>query len=138
NLPPVDGDFGIAGFLEGNPNKPVAVAFIPNAQNPDLINSSRRRMSRSEIRTRSGNKLWLDDWEQQQGIELSTEHSGRSQLNLGFIPDRDLNERGTGAELRTGAHLVNRGGAGVMVTAYNQPGGGGKVLAMDETNALFK
>ncbi|MEX3979947.1 type VI secretion system Vgr family protein [Paraburkholderia sp. EG287A] len=138
NLPPVDGDFGIAGFFEGNPNKPVAVAFIPNAQNPDLINSSRRRMSRSEIRTRSGNKLWFDDWEQQQGIELSTEHSGRSQLHLGFIPDRDLNERGTGAELRTGAHLVNRGGAGVMVTAYNQPGGGGKVLAMDETNALFK
>ncbi|MEX3942671.1 type VI secretion system Vgr family protein [Paraburkholderia sp. BR10937] len=138
NLPPVDGDFGIAGFFEGNPNKPVAVAFIPNAQNPDLINSSRRRMSRSEIRTRSGNKLWFDDWEQQQGIELSTEHSGRSQLNLGFIPDHDLNERGIGAELRTGEHVVNRGGAGVMVTAYNQPGGSGKVLAMDETNALFK
>ncbi|MCG5078709.1 type VI secretion system Vgr family protein, partial [Paraburkholderia tagetis] len=138
NMPPVDGDFGIAGFYEGNPNKPFALAFIPTARNPDLINSSRRRMSRSEIRTRSGNKLWFEDWDNQQGIELSTEHSGRSQLNLGFIPDRDLNERGTGAELRTSGHLVGRGGAGVMVTAHNQAGGSGKVLAMDETDAQLK
>uniref|UniRef100_UPI000486AC3F DUF2345 domain-containing protein n=1 Tax=Paraburkholderia acidipaludis TaxID=660537 RepID=UPI000486AC3F len=42
-----------------------------------------------------------------------------------------------GAELRTAAHLVSRGGAGVMVTAYNQAGGSGKVLAMDETLAQF-
>ncbi|MCG5079119.1 type VI secretion system Vgr family protein, partial [Paraburkholderia tagetis] len=138
NMPPVDGDFGIAGFYEGNPNKPFALAFIPTARNPDLINSSRRRMSRSEIRTRSGNKLWFEDWDNQQGIELSTEHSGRSQLNLGFIPDRELKERGTGAELRTSGHLVSRGGAGVMVTAYNQAGGSGKVLAMDETDAQLK
>ncbi|HKT98830.1 MAG TPA: type VI secretion system Vgr family protein [Paraburkholderia sp.] len=138
NMPPVDGDHGIAGFYEGNPNKPFALCFLPNARNPDLINSSRRRISRSEIRTRAGNKIWFDDWEKQEGIELSTEHSGRSQLNLGFIPDRDLKERGTGAEVRTGEHLVARGGAGVMVTAYNQAGGSGKVLAMDETDAQFK
>lgn len=134
NMPPVDGDHGVAGFYENNPNKPFALAFLPNSVNPDLINSSRRRMSRSEIRTRSGNKLWFDDWHPQEGIELSTEHSGRSQLNLGFIPDGDLKERGSGAELRTSGHLVDRGGAGVMVTAYNQAGGG-KVLAMDETDA---
>ncbi|MBW0445580.1 type VI secretion system Vgr family protein [Paraburkholderia phenoliruptrix] len=135
NMPPVDGDHGVAGFYEGNPNKPFALAFLPNSVNPDLINSSRRRISRSEIRTRSGNKLWFDDWQGQEGIELSTEHSGRSQLNLGFIPDGDLQPRGAGAELRTSGHLVSRGGAGVMVTAHNGPGAGGKVLAMDETDA---
>ncbi|MFC0697855.1 type VI secretion system Vgr family protein [Paraburkholderia humisilvae] len=138
NMPPVDGDHGVAGFYEGNPNKPFALAFLPNSENPDLINSSRRRISRSEIRTRGGNKLWFDDFEDQRGIELSTEEAGRSQLNLGFIPDRELKERGTGAELRTAGHLVDRGGAGVMVTAYNQAGGSGKVLAMDETDAQFK
>lgn len=138
NMPPVDGDFGIAGFYEGNPNKPFALSFLPSDRNPDLINSSRRRISRSEIRTRSGNKLWFDDWKDQEGIELSTEHSGRSQLNLGFIPDGELKERGTGAELRTSGHLVDRGGSGVMVTAYSQAGGGGKVLAMDETDAQLK
>ncbi|WP_025596637.1 type VI secretion system Vgr family protein [Burkholderia sp. WSM2230] len=135
NMPPVDGDHGVAGFYEGNPNKPFALAFLPNSVNPDLINSSRRRISRNEIRTRSGNNLWFDDWQGQEGIELSTEHSGRSQLNLGFIPDGDLKPRGAGAELRTSGHLVDRGGAGVMVTAYNGPGGSGKVLAMDETDA---
>ena len=138
NMPPVHGDLGVAAFYENNPNKPFALVFLPNAVNPDLINSSRRRMSRSEIRTRSGNKLWFEDWGDQEGIELSTEHAGRSQLNLGFIPDGDLKERGTGAELRTSGHLVGRGGAGVMVTAYNQAGGSGKVLAMDETDAQLK
>lgn len=138
NMPPVDGDHGIAGFYEGNPNKPFALAFLPSSVNPDLINSSRRRISRSEIRTRGGNKMWMDDWEGQRGIELSTEEAGRSQLNLGFIPDGELKERGTGAELRTGGHLVDRGGAGVMVTAYNQGSGSGKVLAMDETDSQFK
>ncbi|WP_043204216.1 type VI secretion system Vgr family protein, partial [Paraburkholderia acidipaludis] len=94
SMPPVDGDEALVGFREGNPNKPVILAFMPNDRNPDLINSSRRRLSRSEIRTRSGNKLWMDDWDHQEGIELSTEHSGRSQLNLGFIPDGELKERG--------------------------------------------
>jgi uncharacterized protein (DUF2345 family) len=137
SMPPVDGDTGVAGFYQDNPNRPFALAFLPNARNPDLINSSRRRISRSEIRTRSGNKLWFDDWENAEGIELSTEHSGRSQLNLGFIPDGELKERGAGAELRTAGHVVTRGGAGVMVSAYNQAGGSGKILAMDETQAQF-
>ncbi|AXF23237.1 hypothetical protein CUJ89_22590 [Burkholderia pyrrocinia] len=135
HMPALDGDEALVGFREGNPNKPILVGFMPNSHRPDLINSSRRRMSRNEIRTQSGNKLWMDDWDNQQGIELSTEHSGRSQLNLGFIPDGDLKERGSGAELRTSGHLVGRGGAGAMLTAYNQAGGSGKVLAMDETDA---
>jgi type VI secretion system secreted protein VgrG len=135
HMPALDGDEALVAFREGNPNKPILVGFMPNSQRPDLINSSRRRMSRNEIRTQSGNKLWMDDFDNQQGIELSTEHSGRSQLNLGFIPDGELKERGAGAELRTSGNLVGRGGAGVMLTAYNQAGGSGKVLAMDETNA---
>jgi type VI secretion system secreted protein VgrG len=134
HMPALDGDEALVGFREGNPNKPILVGFVHNSQRPDLINSSRRRMSRNEIRTQS-NKLWMDDFDNQQGIELSTEHSGRSQLNLGFIPDGELKERGAGAELRTSGHLVGRGGAGAMLTAYNQAGGSGKVLAMDETDA---
>ena len=137
HMPALDGDEALVGFREGNPNKPILVGFVHNSQRPDLINSSRRRMSRNEIRTQS-NKLWMDDFDNQQGIELSTEHSGRSQLNLGFIPDGELKERGAGAELRTSGHLVGRGGAGAMLTAYNQAGGSGKVLAMDETDAQLK
>ncbi|WNC91372.1 type VI secretion system Vgr family protein [Paraburkholderia sp. FT54] len=138
HMPALDGDEGLVAFREGNPNKPFLVGFMPNSQRPGLINSSRRRMSRNEIRTQSGNKLWMDDWDDQQGIELSTEHSGRSQLNLGFIPDRDLKQRGAGAELRTDGYAVTRGGSGAMLTAYNQAGGSGKVLAMDETEAQLK
>jgi type VI secretion system secreted protein VgrG len=138
HMPAVDGDEALVGFREGNPNKPILVGFVHNSQRPDLVNSSRRRMSRNEIRTQSGNKLWMDDWDNQEGIELSTEHSGRSQLNLGFIPDRELKERGAGAELRTAGHLVGRGGAGVMLSAYNQAGGNGKVLDTSETQAQLK
>ncbi|NML30085.1 type VI secretion system Vgr family protein [Paraburkholderia antibiotica] len=137
HMPALDGDEALVGFREGNPNKPILVGFVPNSQRPDLINSSRRRMSRNEIRTQSGNKLWMDDWDNQEGIELSTEHSGRSQLNLGFIPDRELKERGAGAELRTSGHAVARGGAGAMLTAYNQTGSSGRMLAMNETDAQF-
>ncbi len=135
HLPAVDGDEALVGFREGNPNKPVILGFMHNSEHPDLINTMRRRFSRNEIRTQSGNKLWMDDWDHQEGIELATEHSGRSQLSLGYIPDGELKERGAGAELRTSGHLVHRGGAGVMVSAYDQPGGSGKVLAMDETHA---
>jgi type VI secretion system secreted protein VgrG len=138
HLPALDGDEALIGFRGGDPNRPIIVGFMPNSTRPDLINATRRRISRNEIRTQSGNKLWMEDWEGQEGIEFSTGHSGRSQLNLGFIPDSDLKERGTGAELRTAAYLVNRGGAGVMTTAYDQPGGSGKVLAMDETLAQFE
>ncbi|KVR01984.1 type VI secretion system Vgr family protein [Burkholderia ubonensis] len=138
HMPALDGDEALIGFREGNPNKPFIVAFIHNSERPDLINSSRRRMSRNEIRTQSGNKFWMDDWDNQEGIELGTEHSGRSQLHLGHMVDRALNQRGAGAELRTSGHAVARGGAGVMVTAYDRPGGAGKQLDMAETIAQLK
>ncbi|WP_423383627.1 DUF2345 domain-containing protein [Burkholderia sp. LMG 32019] len=137
-MPAVDGDEALIGFREGNPNKPFISAFIHNSERPDLINSSRRRMSRNEIQTQSGNKFWMDDWDNQEGIELGTEHSGRSQLHLGHMVDGSLNQRGAGAELRTSGHAVTRGGAGAMVTAYDRPGGAGKQLDMTETIAQLK
>jgi uncharacterized protein involved in type VI secretion and phage assembly len=72
HMPALDGDEALVGFREGNPNKPILMGFVHNSQHPDLINSSRRRMSRNEMRTQSGNKLWMDDWDDQEGIELST------------------------------------------------------------------
>lgn len=135
HLPALEGDEAILAFDGGDPNRPYIAGFHHNSQRPDLINSSRRRMSRNELRTQSGNKFWLDDWQGQEGVELSTEHSGRSQLNLGFIPDGELKQRGTGAELRTSAHLAGRGGAGVLLTAYDQPGGNGQVLDTTQTRA---
>ncbi|MBP0607890.1 MULTISPECIES: type VI secretion system Vgr family protein [Burkholderia] len=138
HMPALDGDEALIGFREGNPNKPFIASFIHNSERPDLINSSRRRMSRNEIRTQSGNTFWMDDWDNQEGIELGTQHSGRSQLHLGHMVDRALNQRGAGAELRTSGHAVARGGAGVMVTAYDRPGGAGKQLDMAETIAQLK
>ena len=138
HMPALDGDEALVGFREGNPNKPILVGFVHNSERPDLINSSRRRMSRNELRTQSGNKWWMDDWDDQEGIEISTEHSGRSQLNLGYLPDGDLKRRGAGAELRTSGHVVGRGGAGAMLTAYDRPGGSGKHVDMTETIAQLK
>ncbi len=138
HMPALDGDEALIGFREGNPNKPIIVGFLHNSERVDLVNSSRRRMSRNEIRTQSGNKLWMDDWDDQQGIELGTEHSGRSQLNLGYLADGELKSRGAGAELRASGHAVTRGGAGAMLTAYDRPGGNGKQLSMTETVAQLE
>ncbi|HTH61254.1 MAG TPA: DUF2345 domain-containing protein, partial [Paraburkholderia sp.] len=135
HIPAVDGDEAIVSFDGGDPNRPYISGFHHNSQHPDLINSSRRRMSRSELRTQSGNRFWMDDWEGEEGVELGTGHSGRSQLHLGHIVDGALNERGNGAELRTSAHWVGRGGKGVMLTAYDQPGGNGKVCDTTGTKA---
>ncbi|CAG4928668.1 hypothetical protein R70241_05758 [Paraburkholderia saeva] len=80
----------------------------------------------------------MEDWAGQEGIKLSTEHSGKSQLNLGYLVNQKLEYRGEGYELRTSGYGVSRAGKGLHLTAYDRPAASGKQLDMQETIAQLE
>ncbi|MBB5409218.1 type VI secretion system secreted protein VgrG [Paraburkholderia sp. HC6.4b] len=131
----LDNDEALISFRDGDPDKPEISGFHHHSQARDLITNDRRWLSRNVIRTQKNNKLRMEDWTGQEGIKLSTEHSGKSQLNLGYLVNQKLEYRGEGYELRTSGYGVNRAGKGLHLTAYDRPAATGKQLDMQETIA---
>ncbi|CAG9218681.1 Type VI secretion system secreted protein VgrG [Paraburkholderia sabiae] len=138
HFPALDGTEAVIEFRDGDPDKPYIAAFHHNSQAVDHITSDNRWLSRNVIRTQSNNKLRMEDWEGQEGIKLSTDHSGKSQLNLGYLVDSDKQKRGEGFELRTSGYGAIRGGKGLFISADNQPGAGGQQLEMDAAQNLLQ
>ncbi|MEW9580977.1 type VI secretion system Vgr family protein [Paraburkholderia sp. DGU8] len=134
----LDNDEAVISFRDGDPDKPEIVAFHHHSQARDLVTNDRRWLSRNVIRTQKNNKLRMEDWAGQEGIKLSTEHSGKSQLNLGYLVNNRLEYRGEGYELRSSGWGVLRAGKGVMVTTYDRPGARGQQLDMQETLAQLE
>ncbi|TDV04565.1 type VI secretion system Vgr family protein [Paraburkholderia caballeronis] len=134
----LDNDEAIVTFRDGDPDKPEISGFHHHSQARDLVTSDRRWLSRNMIRTQKNNKLRMEDWNGQEGIKLSTEHSGKSQLNLGYLVNQKLEYRGEGYELRTSGYGVNRAGKGLYLTAYDRPAATGKQLDMQETIAQLE
>ena len=134
----LDNDEAKITFRDGDPDKPEISGFHHHSQASDLVTSDRRWLSRNMIRTQSNNKLRMEDWAGQEGIKLSTEHSGKSQLNLGYLTNQKLEYRGEGYELRTSGYGVGRAGKGLMFTAYDRPGASGKQLDMQEIIAQIE
>ncbi|SAL70813.1 Rhs element Vgr protein [Caballeronia peredens] len=138
HFPGLDDTEVVIGFRDGDPDKPELLGFHHNSQAVDHITNDRRWLSRNVIRTQSNNKLRMEDWEGEEGIKLSTEHSGKSQLNLGHLVDSDLKQRGAGYELRTSGYGVERAGKGLYLTAHDRPGANGAQLDMQETIAQLE
>ncbi|MEN8505492.1 MULTISPECIES: type VI secretion system Vgr family protein [Paraburkholderia] len=134
----LDNDEAVISFRDGDPDKPEITAFHHHSEARDLVTNDRRWLSRNTIRTQKNNKLRMEDWAGQEGIKLSTEHSGKSQLNLGYLVNQKLEYRGEGYELRTSGWGVIRAGRGVMITTYDRPGAGGSQLDMQETIAQLE
>ena len=134
----LDNDEAVISFRDGDPDKPEITAFHHHSQARDLITNDRRWLSRNTIRTQKNNKLRMEDWAGQEGIKLSTEHSGKSQLNLGYLVNQKLEYRGEGYELRTSGYGVERAGKGLHLTAYDRPAATGKQLDMQETIAQLE
>jgi type VI secretion system secreted protein VgrG len=128
----------VISFRDGDPDKPEITAFHHHSQARDLVTNDRRWLSRNVIRTQRNNKLRMEDWACQEGIKLSTEHSGKSQLNLGYLVNSKLEYRGEGYELRSSGWGAIRAGKGVMVATYDRPGASGKQLDMQETIAQLE
>jgi type VI secretion system secreted protein VgrG len=131
----LDNDEAKISFRDGDPDKPEISGFHHHSQARDLVTNDRRWLSRNMIRTQKNNKLRMEDWNGQEGIKLSTEHSGKSQLNLGYLANNKLEYRGEGHELRTSGWGVLRAGKGVMVTTYDRPAATGAQRDMQETMA---
>ena len=126
HFPVIEGTEAIIQFENGDPNRPYIAGFQHNSDQVDLITYHERRMTRNVIRTQSDNKFELEDWEGQEHAKLSTEHSGKSQLNLGHIVNGQHKHRGSGMELRTDAQGAVRAGGGLVLSTDKQERAQGK------------
>ncbi|WP_157766739.1 type VI secretion system Vgr family protein, partial [Caballeronia sordidicola] len=138
HFPVVDGTEAVIEFRDGDPNKPYIAAFHHNSQQIDLITNQDRWMSRHVIHTQGDNRIQFEDWEKEEHVKLSTQHSGKSQLTLGHIVNGQRQKRGEGFELRTAAYGSIRAGYGLHLTAHNRPDASGKQLDMQETIAQLE
>lgn len=138
HFPALAGTEAVLAFRDGDPNKPYISQFHHNSEQTDPITTRERWFSRNVIRTQSNNKLRFEDWKGSEGIKLSTEHSGKSQLNLGCLVDRKKQPRGEGFELRTSGWGAIRGGRGLFIAADDQPGAGGRQLEMKAAQSLLE
>jgi len=138
HFPVVDGTEAVLEFRDGDPNKPYISQFHHDSQHPDLIGAEHGWYTRNVIRTQSNNKLRFEDWEGHEGVKLSTEHSGKSQLSLGHLVDRKKKQRGEGFELRTSGWGAVRGGKGVFISADDQVEAEGQQLDMHAAQSLLE
>ncbi|WP_231906847.1 type VI secretion system Vgr family protein [Cupriavidus sp. D384] len=135
HFPLLEGTEVAIAFHDGNPNRPYIAHALHNSHKPDLIIGRDGWQSRNVIRTQRNNKLRFEDWEGHEGIKLSTEYGGKSQLNLGYLVDRQMKERGQGFELRTSHWGAVRAGKGLFLSADDQPGAGGAQLDMQSATS---
>ncbi|WP_354686738.1 type VI secretion system tip protein VgrG [Cupriavidus necator] len=126
HFPLIDGTYVDVAFRDGNPNKPYIAHVQHNSQHPDLITNQDRWLSRNVIRTQGDSKFEIEDWEGEEHVKFSTEHSGKSQLTLGHIVNGKRKKRGEGFELRTDAQGAVRAGGGLLLSADIQPQANGK------------
>ncbi|MFL6609019.1 MAG: type VI secretion system Vgr family protein [Pseudomonas sp.] len=115
-------------FEQGDPDRPYIAHALHDDRHPDPVTARNER--RNVLRTPTNNKLRLDDTRGQEHIKLSTEHSGKSQLNLGHLVDAKRQKRGEGFELRTDGWGAIRGGRGVFISADEQVKAKGEQLDM--------
>uniref|UniRef100_UPI00339D4A83 type VI secretion system Vgr family protein n=1 Tax=Cupriavidus necator TaxID=106590 RepID=UPI00339D4A83 len=126
HFPLIDGTYVDVAFRDGNPNKPYIAHVQHNSQHPDLITNQDRWLSRNIIRTQGDSKFEIEDWEGEEHVKFSTEHSGKSQLTLGHIVNGKRKKRGEGFELRTDAQGAVRAGGGLLLSADIQQQANGK------------
>jgi len=137
HFPVLDGTEAVIMARDGDPNKLFISQFHHTSIQTDLITNQDRWMSRNVIRTQSNNKLRMEDWKGEEHIKLSTEHSGKSQLNLGHMVDSQRQNRGSGYELRTSGYGAIRAGKGMFISADDQPGANGKQLDMSSAKQIL-
>ena len=128
HLPLIPGTEVAIAFEQGDPDRPYIAHALHDSQHPDHV--TLRNYKRNVLRTPANNKLRMDDTRGQEHVKLSTEHSGKSQLNLGHLVDAKRQPRGQGAELRTDGHAAIRAGSGILISADAQPKAQGHMLEM--------
>ena len=136
HLPLIAGTEVAIAFEQGDPDRPYIAHALHDSQHADHV--TLRNDKRNVLRTPANNKLRMDDTRGQEHVKLSTEHSGKSQLNLGHLVDSKRQRRGEGFELRTDGWGAIRGGKGLFVTADEQASAVGDVLGMEPASGLVE
>jgi type VI secretion system secreted protein VgrG len=130
HLPLICGTEVAIAFEQGDPDRPYIAHALHDSEHPDHVTLRNRDYTRNVLRTPANNKLRMEDDRGEEHIKLSTEHSGKSQLNLGHLVDAQKKKRGEGFELRSDGHGAIRGGKGLFISADEQPKAQGQVLDM--------
>ncbi len=138
HFPLIDGTEVAIAFRDGDPNKPYIAHAHHHSRHEDLITNRDRWLSRNVIRTQANNKLRFEDWEGQEGVKLSTDYGGKTQLNMGYLVDHKRQKRGEGFELRTSGWGALRAGRGMLISADDQPNANGRQLEMASVQGLLQ
>ncbi len=128
HLPLIPGTEVAIAFEQGDPDRPYIAHALHDSQHVDHV--TLQNYKRNVLRTPANNKLRMDDTRGQEHVKLSTEYSGKSQLNLGHVVDAQKKKRGEGFELRTDGWGAIRGGKGLFISADEQPSAQGQMLEM--------
>lgn len=130
HLPLIAGTEVAIAFEQGDPDRPYIAHALHDDRHPDHVTLGKRDYSRNVLRTPANNKLRMEDRRGEEHIKLSTEHGGKTQLNLGHLVDAKKQKRGEGFELRTDGWGAIRGGKGLFISADAQPKAQGDHLDM--------
>lgn len=136
HLPLIAGTEVAVAFEQGDPDRPYIAHALHDSRHPDHV--TLRNYKRNVLRTPANNKLRMDDTRGQEHIKLSTEYSGKSQLNLGHIVDAGKQKRGEGFELRSDGWGAVRAGKGLLISTDQQSKASGAVLSMDPATQLVQ
>jgi type VI secretion system secreted protein VgrG len=69
----------IVGWIGGDPDKPIGIGTVPNANTPSPVNNNNKHLS--VIRTAGGNEIVLDDTDAKQKISVKTAASNNLLLD---------------------------------------------------------
>lgn len=136
HLPLIPGTEVAVAFEQGDPDRPYIAHALHDNEHPDHVTLNNYR--RNVLRTPANNKLRMEDDRGREHVKLSTEHSGKSQLNLGHLVDAKDQKRGEGFELRTDGWGAIRGGKGMLISADEQTKASGDALAMAPATNLIE
>jgi type VI secretion system secreted protein VgrG len=138
HLPLICGTEVAVAFEQGDIDRPYIAHALHDNKHPDHVTLGKRDYTRNVLRTPANNKLRMEDRRGEEHVKLSTEYSGKSQLNLGHLVDAEKKKRGEGFELRTDGWGAIRGGKGVFISADKQAKAQGQALDMTPATHLIE